>query len=55
MEEMMPVVQDDDLHDAAVIAAAQKIDHYDIGAYGSAATFAVGSECATTSKCCTHA
>jgi ferritin-like metal-binding protein YciE len=55
MEQMMPVVQDDDLHDAAVIAAAQKIDHYDIGAYGSAATFALGSECATTSKCCTHA
>lgn len=31
---------DDAIHDAALIAAAQKVEHYEIAAYGTLATFA---------------
>jgi len=37
---MMKMVTQDDLRDAAMIASAQKLEHYEIAAYGSAAALA---------------
>ncbi|MGY4622451.1 YciE/YciF ferroxidase family protein [Bradyrhizobium sp. USDA 4486] len=37
---MMKMVTQDDLRDAALIASAQKLEHYEIAAYGSAAALA---------------
>lgn len=37
---MMKIVGQDDLRDAALIASAQKLEHYEIAAYGSAAALA---------------
>lgn len=39
-EELIPKLSDPDVGDAALIAAAQRIEHYEIASYGSAATFA---------------
>ena len=39
-EKMMRILQTDDLRDAGLIASAQKIEHYEIAAYGSAAALA---------------
>lgn len=39
-EKMMPMVQGDDLRDAALIASAQKVEHYEIAAYGTATALA---------------
>src|SRR5215471_19107750 len=39
-EKMMGIVKGDDLRDAALIASAQKVDHYEIAAYGTAAALA---------------
>ena len=39
-EEMMEKLSDPDVGDAALIASAQRIEHYEIASYGSAATFA---------------
>jgi ferritin-like metal-binding protein YciE len=39
-EKMAKIVQGDDLRDAALIASAQKLEHYEIAAYGSAAALA---------------
>jgi len=39
-EKMMRILQGDDLRDAGLIASAQKIEHYEIAAYGSAAALA---------------
>jgi ferritin-like metal-binding protein YciE len=33
-------VEDDDVRDAAIIAAAQRVEHYEIAVYGTAKTFA---------------
>jgi len=33
-------VKGNDLHDAALIASAQKVEHYEIAAYGTAAALA---------------
>jgi ferritin-like metal-binding protein YciE len=37
---MMLLLRSDDLRDAGLIASAQKIDHYEIAAYGTAAALA---------------
>jgi ferritin-like metal-binding protein YciE len=37
---MMTMVKDDKLRDAGLIASAQKIEHYEIAAYGTAAALA---------------
>jgi ferritin-like metal-binding protein YciE len=39
-EKMMAIVKGDDLRDAAIIASAQKVEHYEIAAYGTAAALA---------------
>ena len=39
-EKMITVVKGDDLRDAALIASAQKVKHYEIAAYGTAAALA---------------
>ena len=39
-EKMTRILQGDDLRDAGLISSAQKIDHYEIAAYGSAAALA---------------
>jgi ferritin-like metal-binding protein YciE len=39
-EKMMSILQGDDLRDAGLIASAQKIEHYEMAAYGSAAALA---------------
>lgn len=40
MEKMANILQNDDLRDAGLIASAQKLEHYEIAAYGSAAALA---------------
>jgi len=37
---MAKILQNDDLRDAGLIASAQKLEHYEIAAYGSAAALA---------------
>ncbi|WP_407164772.1 ferritin-like domain-containing protein [Bradyrhizobium sp. ORS 111] len=37
---MVSILPDDNLRDAALIASAQKLEHYEIAAYGSAAALA---------------
>jgi len=37
---MLGILQGDDLRDAGLIASAQKLEHYEIAAYGSAAALA---------------
>jgi ferritin-like metal-binding protein YciE len=39
-EKMAGILQGDDLRDAGLIASAQKLEHYEIAAYGSAAALA---------------
>lgn len=39
-KELMDEIEDADLLDAGLIAAAQKVEHYEIAAYGSARTWA---------------
>jgi ferritin-like metal-binding protein YciE len=39
-EEMISAKGDSDVKDAALIAAAQRVEHYEISAYGTARTFA---------------
>ena len=39
-EKMITMVKGDDLRDAALIASAQKVKHYEIAAYGTAAALA---------------
>jgi len=39
-QEMINAQGDEDVRDAALIAAAQRVEHYEIAAYGSARTFA---------------
>ncbi|HLU49586.1 MAG TPA: ferritin-like domain-containing protein, partial [Planctomycetota bacterium] len=39
-EEMISARGDDAVRDAAIIAAAQRVEHYEIAAYGTARTFA---------------
>jgi ferritin-like metal-binding protein YciE len=39
-EKMLAIVKGDDLRDAGLIASAQKIEHYEIAAYGTAAALA---------------
>ena len=39
-EKMANILQSDDLRDAGLIASAQKLEHYEIAAYGSAAALA---------------
>jgi ferritin-like metal-binding protein YciE len=39
-EKMFAILKDADLRDAALIASAQKLEHYEIAAYGTAATLA---------------
>jgi ferritin-like metal-binding protein YciE len=39
-EEVISADGDDAVRDAALIAAAQRVEHYEIAAYGSARTFA---------------
>lgn len=39
-EKMATILQNDDLRDAGLIASAQKLEHYEIAAYGSAAALA---------------
>jgi ferritin-like metal-binding protein YciE len=39
-EKMASFVKGDDLRDAAIIASAQKVEHYEIAAYGTAAAMA---------------
>lgn len=40
-EEVIQAKGDDDVRDAALIAAAQRVEHYEIAAYGTARTFAL--------------
>ena len=37
---MLSILEGDDLRDAGLIASAQKLEHYEIAAYGSAAALA---------------
>jgi ferritin-like metal-binding protein YciE len=39
-EKMLRIVKGNDLRDAALIASAQKLEHYEIAAYGTAAALA---------------
>lgn len=39
-EESMEEVNDDDVRDAAMIAAAQRVEHYEMAGYGTARTYA---------------
>ena len=39
-EEMVAEIDDDDTRDAALIASAQKVEHYEIASYGTARTWA---------------
>ena len=39
-EKMITMVKGDDLRDAALIASTQKVEHYEIAAYGTAASLA---------------
>jgi ferritin-like metal-binding protein YciE len=39
-KKMMDMVKGNDLRDAALIASAQKVEHYEIAAYGTAAALA---------------
>lgn len=39
-EDSMKEVEDDDVRDAAMIGAAQRVEHYEIAGYGTARTFA---------------
>lgn len=39
-EESMKEVDDDDVRDAAMIAAAQRVEHYEMAGYGTARTYA---------------
>src|SRR5215469_14768415 len=39
-EKMLTMVKGNDLRDAALIASAQKVEHYEIAAYGTAAALA---------------
>jgi ferritin-like metal-binding protein YciE len=39
-KKMLTMVKSDDLRDAALIASAQKLEHYEIAAYGTAAALA---------------
>ena len=39
-EEAIKAEADESVHDAAIIAAAQRIEHYEIAGYGTARTFA---------------
>ncbi len=39
-KEMMDEVEDENVLDAALISAAQKVEHYEIGSYGTLRTFA---------------
>ena len=39
-EEVMEDAGDDDVRDAGMIAAAQRVEHYEMAAYGSARTYA---------------
>ena len=39
-EKMMSMVKGNDLRDAALVASAQKVEHYEIAAYGTAAALA---------------
>ncbi len=39
-EKMMGMLKGDDLRDAGLLASAQKLEHYEIAAYGSAAALA---------------
>jgi ferritin-like metal-binding protein YciE len=39
-EEVISADGEDEVRDAALIAAAQRVEHYEIAAYGSARTFA---------------
>lgn len=40
-EEMVKAKGDPDIRDAAIIAAAQRVEHYEIAGYGTARTFAL--------------
>jgi ferritin-like metal-binding protein YciE len=39
-DEIISAIAEDEVRDAALIAAAQRVEHYEIAAYGSARTFA---------------
>jgi ferritin-like metal-binding protein YciE len=39
-EEMMGEAADEDVRDAAMISAAQRVEHYEIAAYGTLRTYA---------------
>jgi ferritin-like metal-binding protein YciE len=39
-EDSMEDAEDDEVRDAAMIAAAQRVEHYEIAAYGTARTYA---------------
>ena len=39
-EKMLSLLEDDNLRDAGLIASAQKLEHYEIAAYGTAAALA---------------
>jgi ferritin-like metal-binding protein YciE len=39
-EDVMEDAEDDDVRDAGMIAAAQRVEHYEIAAYGTARTYA---------------
>jgi ferritin-like metal-binding protein YciE len=39
-EEVLSAIGDDQVKDAALIAAAQRVEHYEISGYGTARTFA---------------
>ncbi len=41
-EKMMQMLQDPDLRDAEMIGSAQRVEHYEIAAYGTLATYAKG-------------
>ena len=47
-EKMVDMIKRDDLRDAGLLASAQKLEHYEIAAYGSAAT--TSSSCTKVSK-----
>jgi ferritin-like metal-binding protein YciE len=44
-EKMLSMVKGNDLRDSALIASAQKVEHYEIAAYGTAAALAGQLDC----------
>jgi ferritin-like metal-binding protein YciE len=54
-EMMLAMLEGNDLRDAGLIASAQKLEHYEIAAYGTVAALAGQLDLREISKCCMRA